>query len=140
MNEPIINPWIFYLIEKCATLHCLSFIIAIAISIGLTLVCSEERPDVFYYSGSSFGKEEYKRDKEKWEQGRKQIKKRIIVVLVIGALISFLAPSKETMYKMLIAQQLTKQNIEVVKGNLNDALDNIVEKIIKVKNETSKER
>lgn len=139
MNEPIINPWIFYLIEKCATLHCSSFIIAIAISLGLTLVCSEERPDVFYYSGSSLGKEEYKKDKEKWEQGRKQTKKRIIVVLVIGALISFLAPSKETMYKMLIAQQLTKQNIEVVKGNLNDALDNIVEKIIKVKNETSKE-
>lgn len=136
MNEPIINPWMFYLIEKCAMLHGWSFIIAIIISVVLAWSKSSEEPSRCKYP---YGWEDkYTEDKESWKKECRKTEKRITAILAISVAITFLAPSRETMYKMLIAQQLTKQNIEVVKGNLNDALDNIVEKIIKVKNETSK--
>lgn len=56
-----------------------------------------------------------------------------IVSMMIASVTMFtipvFIPSEKTIYKMIIAKNVTPDNIEVVKGELSDLVDYIIEKI-----------
>lgn len=116
MNEPIINPWIFYFIDLSTSIVVASTFLAI-LSIILTIVCF-----VVY-------NETYNQDtKDKTKKYSKNLGIAFIIFLVLSTFI----PSKETCYKMLIASNITKENITTTGEAINEVLDKAVEKIIRI--------
>jgi len=92
--EPIINPWIFYLIELFAEIDSTAFIIAVLGGIGLIAVI------VFVI------------DNWNAEDFRKLIKWPAIIT-ISGLVLMGLIPTEETMIKMLVASFITPDNVEL---------------------------
>lgn len=95
----IINPWMFYLISLSDTLKWTTGILAIIAFIGAAILHDE---------------------------GNKHVKKCLIVGCISLVICLFL-PSKDTCYKMLIASQVTTENIENAKETVKDVADYIIE-------------
>lgn len=95
----IINPWMFYLISLSDTLKWTTGILAIIAFIGI----------LFF-----------------WDEKYKYVKRCFIVGCISLAVCLFL-PSKDTCYKMLIASQVTTENIENAKETVKDVADYIIE-------------
>ena len=95
----IINPWMFYLISLSDTLKWALGIFAI-IAIIASLLMYEE--DV-------------------------ELAKRAFIVGCVSIIIWLFIPSKDTCYKMLIASQVTTENIENAKETVKDVVDYIIE-------------
>lgn len=123
--DPIISPWIFYAISVVSGLQ--SVFVA-----GATVLIVMLSWHFFKYT------DEFEGDRVRISAG-KTMKKFAIALAILGA-VSIFIPSEQTMYKMLIANYVTPNNIEyiheTVKGDMNDALNAIADKII----ETQKER
>jgi len=95
----IINPWIFYFISFSDTLKWALCIFAI-IAIIASLLMYEE--DV-------------------------ELAKRAFIVGCVSIIIWLFIPSKDTCYKMLVASQVTTENIENAKETVKDVVDYIIE-------------
>lgn len=117
MNEPLINPWIFYMIDVLDTFRQVIGMIAI-IGFGLiatwtiigTIECG------FKEMLSTIGKY-----------------KRFVICICIAGLLTVFIPAKETMYKMLAASYITQENIGNVEESIDKIADKLVEKINQVK-------
>lgn len=107
---PIINPWIFYLVDVISNLKimCL-FTLAILGVILLLIVCDEYASE---------------------EKLNRLFKKWFIVTIVFFAFTLFL-PSKKTCYQMMVASQVTEENIKSAEDVIKDSVDYIFEKIDK---------
>mgnify|MGYP000313157597 FL=1 len=124
MYEPIIDPMIFYWIELVEKLQLAPICVGI---LGVVLACSFP----LYLMEADLPT----------SQENKIIKIAITifsVLFIATSLLAFLAPSKDTMYKMLIAKQVTPHNLQVTGETVDKALDKVVEKIIKVTQEVKK--
>lgn len=112
---PIISPWIFYLIEVLSTIK-IVFIVALI----LILICC-----VIVLAGSidEWYSEEMKMIKP-W------LKKGVIASILLGIAAIF-TPSQETLYKMVIANYVTYENIETATDTIKDSVDYIFEKLDK---------
>jgi hypothetical protein len=124
MYEPIIDPMIFYWIELVEKLQLAPIYVGM---LGVLLVCSLP----LYLMEADLPT----------SQENKIIKIAITifsVLFIATSLLAFLAPSKDTMYKMLIAKQVTPHNLQVTGETVDKALDKVVEKIIKVTQEVKK--
>ena len=112
---PIINPWLFYLVDCLDGLKmlCILAVPVLVIVIGfLTATIDDLWSD---------------REKEK----KSDIRTRTIVILfsiLLLVVIPFI-PSKETCYKMLIASQITDTNIQKAEDTIKNSVDYIFEKI-----------
>ena len=95
----IINPWIFYLISLSDTLKWATGILAIIAFIGVW---------IFYDEKNKYAK-------------------RCFIVGCISLVICLFLPSKDICYKMLIASQVTTENIENAKETVKDVVDYIIE-------------
>ena len=95
----IINPWMFYLISLSDTLKWTTGILAIIAFIG-----------AFYFYGEKIN-----------------ALKRCFIFGCISLVICLFLPSKDTCYKMLIASQVTTENIENTKETVKDVADYIIE-------------
>lgn len=106
--KPIINPWLFYLIDVfCNVKWLLIVFFAIALFIYLFMLFMhfldmDELPDWFKLKNTAF----------------------LVIPIIIGLLI----PEQNTVYKMLIASYTTPNNIEYVKETGKDLVDYIIEK------------
>ena len=58
---------------------------------------------------------------------------RLIVAMITMFVICIFIPSKQTMYAMIVSSYVTKQNVEMVKGDITKSIDYIFEKIKSVK-------
>lgn len=122
MNEPIISPWVFYWTETMSQMrdvvNVVVFMIGV-ISISFTFMC-------LIYE---------KEDREKYIS--KETLGRVIKGLIITGVISMVGymfiPAKETVYKMLAASYITRENIENVGESIEKIADKLVEKINQVK-------
>ena len=120
MNTPIIDPMIFYYIDLIANLQCLpSFLVLfglIALLVLGTIVMFQSSYDECFVTKQT------------------SIKAICIYfsITFIVSILSFFIPSKETMLNMLIADQLTPANIQLMGDNLKDAVTFIAEQAIKV--------
>ena len=116
--EPIISPWIFYWMDVAVALSIVSTIATIVSAICLTFLvlaandpCNndDERANVTKYA------------------------KRIVMLFAVSLAFSVFIPSKDTMYKMLVTSYVTPNNIELVGGSIDTALDKLTDKVVKIK-------
>lgn len=121
MNEPIISPWVFYFIGMTTPLIAISFI-----SLALFIL-------FFFFLLSEI---ENARDSEK--KGLYMALKITSFLIFLSLTLFILIPTESTCYKMLVAQNLTKQNIVNTSETINNALDKAVDKIIKIQSEGKK--
>lgn len=104
--EPIISPWIIYVIQVLNSLHdiamvflVISCILAIIMIIPATI--------------------------EEAEEPLKYIKMAVIIAAVSGGL-SVIIPNQETMIAMLTASYITPENIQLVQGSIVEFVKQIV--------------
>lgn len=120
MYEPIIDPMIFYLIELVEKLQLAPiFVLFMGVLFGFSLTLYLMEADL------------------PTSKENKIIKIAITifgVLFITTFLLAFLAPSKDTMYKMLIAKQMTPHNLQVT----GETIDKLAEKIINVTQEVKK--
>lgn len=121
--EPIISPWFFYFADLVGKLAGASGAIAIVIGIigGFVLVVSNVPP------------------RDEWaEEYRKAFLVIIVPIASLFLLGCFLLPSKQTMYRMMIASKATPENIEKIvtiadriKGGVKSDVVEIIKEIKK---------
>lgn len=118
MNEPIISPWIFYWIEVIDALKTpLWMMIVMSGAVRVFLQALLMDPD--------YEPQPREEKRVRWWA------KMITMFLVLAIPLNFLLPSKETMYKMVAASYITKENIDVVGDEIDKITDKIIEKINK---------
>ena len=114
--KPIINPWLFYLVDLISNLKIACFVLLLIIAIGFVAT-------VIIVIGE---------DVEGVELDEVKVIKVIKGMAVVGVLLmtfSILLPSKETCYKMMVASQITDTNIQKAEDVIKDSVDYIFEKI-----------
>lgn len=109
--KPIINPWLFYLIDKAED---------IAFPLALIGIMFWIATIIMYFLAS---------DNEEWAVNFLKSTKLIRILLTIGLIIATLLPSKETSYKMLAASMVTPNNITAVGETAEDIIDYIVKSV-----------
>ena len=117
----IINPWVFYLLNilenVVSGIIIALFIFGIVLTSYAIIWCVELPDEDKYPSPLAIVK--------KWK-----------IPLIICIVVLVLTPSKETCYKMLIASQVTTENIESAKETVKEVADYIVESAKEIKEKT----
>ena len=119
----IINPWIFYLIDVLSTLKHNSAILA-GVSIlafcGTCLIAAIAKSESHY-------------DDDSARLAALSVKalKKILIVICISAGVYTVTPSEETMYKMLVAQYVTYENVDKATESIKEGVDYIFKKLNK---------
>lgn len=132
--DPVISPWLIYLISVINSIRIFAFILGLVFSIPLLIYFVS---DFFNYINENI-LFPYQLDKyeELKKRNSKQIKKYFILCLTF-ILVGLLIPSKETLITMLIANVITPDNInmsnELIKHNVQDYVNIIVDGINKTK-------
>lgn len=115
---PIINPMYLYLIEVLHNLDVVNNIVFITLAF-ITLV-----------TGVMYIIDDYAREQLKPHKGKMIA---LFIAFAVSALITVLVPTKDAMYKMLIASYVTTDNIQIVndaiKTNLQDYLNMLGETV-----------
>lgn len=113
MNDPIISPWMIYLIETVESLTCFvrisgacALTVAFICFIDCTMTCDDERIT----------------------KNSKKAKKFFVFGMVAVALGIFI-PTRDTIYKMIAASYVTPANIQVTGELADKAVDKIIDKI-----------
>lgn len=129
--QPIINPMWFYLIKICDTVVEIAGILIIILIIvgGIAIFCIHEDVNI-----SDFFDEEAVEAINKI----KFIIKRYIIILSVAIGIIVFVPDGDTIYKMLVASQVTPNNIELVGDTVESSIDYIFDKINSLKVESEK--
>lgn len=132
--DPIVSPWLIYLISVINSIRIFAFLLGLAFSVPLLIYFVS---DFFNYINENilfpYQLDEYEELKKR---NSKQIKKYFILCLTF-ILVGLLIPSKETLITMLIANVITPDNInmsnELIKHNVQDYVNIIVDGINKTK-------
>lgn len=114
--KPIINPWLFYLVDVIGNFKSACFILILIVVIGFGAIFLIEIGEAA---------DELELDEVKVI---KTLKKMGVVVVLLMTFNMFL-PSKETCYKMMIASQITNNNIQKAEDTIKKSVDYIFEKI-----------
>lgn len=117
----IINPWIFYLIDVLHSLKGISLtliVITLFGSIGIGTYITVIRSCYWYDED----------DRHLTTQLTKILKKLLIVLCIITGVYT-VTPSEETMYKMLVAQYVTYENVDKATKTIKDEVDYIFKKL-----------
>ena len=110
---PIINPWLFYLVDMIGSFQILSILIVLLIIISFAI-------EILKYDEAMDELDEVK--------VIKTLKKKVIVIALLITFAIFL-PSKDTCYKMMVASHITDTNIQKAEYVIKDSVDYIFEKI-----------
>ena len=117
MNEPIISPYVFYLIDILNSISkILTVAIIVGVSIGLVAVVNWIVGDFEYKKLFSLTK--------KW----------MAVILLLAVVI----PSRNVCYQMLMASQVTPTNIQKAGDTIDKSLDKISDFIVNTANKIDK--
>ena len=120
---PIINPWIFYLIDVLSGLKEVSVVvifmtIIMLICIGIAALWFRSE-DSFYRSEKNAGT----------IRALIQVLKMLSIVLCITTSVFVVTPSEETMYKMMVAQYVTYENVDEATESIKEGVDYIFKKL-----------
>ena len=112
----IINPWWFYLVDVIGSfkIWCLVLLVFCVLGFGATMLL--EYDEVL--------------DESDEVKVIKTLKKMVIVGALVITFDMFL-PTKETCYKMMVASQVTEENIQKAEDVIKNSVDYIFEKINK---------
>ena len=117
MNK-IINPCLFYLVDMIGSFQILSILIVLLIIISFAI-------EILKYDEAMEAMDELYKVKV-----IKTFKKKVIVIALLITFAIFL-PSKDTCYKMMVASQITDNNIQKAEDTIKNSVDYIFEKIDK---------
>lgn len=122
---PIINPWTFYLIDVLSTLKGVSrfatFITIFAL-IFIAIITA-----YFKVQDSCYGSE----NNIEVIEILTRFFKKLLIVACIAISVFIVTPSEETMYKMLVAQNVTYENVDKVQEEIKETVDYIFKKLEK---------
>lgn len=126
----IINPWVFYWIDVLCRFNDFMDLINL---IGIVAI-------PFLIAFASYGTHLMNENKEYGENDRDfkdgkalksismKILKPLICLWILSVLTLIFIPSKETMYTMLVAQNVTSENIEIATDTIKESVDYIFDK------------
>ena len=114
--KPIINPWLFYIVDVIDNFKSACFILILLIVIAFGAIVLIEIGEAA---------DELELDEVKVIKALK----RMVVVVVLLITFNMLLPSKKTCYQMMIASQVTDNNIQKAEDVIKDSVDYIFEKI-----------
>lgn len=111
----VISPWVFYLMPICENISffgCLfgviSIIVAIGLSVGLGFKEASCYPD------------------EDTIKVLKPLKKKLFVIGIVGCLLALLVPRESTITKMLVAQNVTYERVEMATDTVQSVYEDIM--------------
>lgn len=113
---PIISPWLFYLVDVIDNFKSTNFALLLIIVIGFGATVLIEVGEA---------KDELELDEVKVIKTLK----RMVAVAVLLMTLDMLLPSKKTCYQMMIASQVTEENIQKAEDTIKSSVDYIFEKI-----------
>lgn len=123
MNNPIINPWLIYLINIINNTSEIAFIGMILTIMALTTGI------IIYLIWRNVEYSQYNEDDVNFNKKAVLSLKRIGIALIIFVLLSLVIPTKETMYTMLVMKYITVENINGGVETVKAAVDYVFEKI-----------
>lgn len=108
--KPIISPWLIYFASRADSLKILA---------GCILVCCIIAICIAFMEGVT----------------HKSFMKKCAIVSVISAVSLAITPSTETIYTMMVANELTSDNVQAIGKTGKDVIDYITDQIDKVVND-----
>ncbi len=108
---PIISPWIFYVMDVCHSLKCVSLVAVIALTLIIIFDFSlffDVNPNIF--TGI----------------------KKMLIVLVVCTTVTILVPDKNTIAYMVVAENVTFERVEQMGVKTDQMIDYIIEKVDKL--------
>lgn len=116
--EPIINPWVFYLIGVVANMG-KGLVVFMAACVG-----------VFLFEGMRYmGFDATEKEKEQYVKNATMAG----VLFLAAGVVLILLPNETVMYKMLTASYVTPDNVGDVQNNVVNFVGQIAEQLAKVK-------
>ena len=112
---PVINPWIFYIIPVCENIGILCWVLG-----SITAFAT-----VFFCIGWSVEVDCWNRDEDKIKLYKRCAKKTFILAIVM-MMVAILIPNEETVTKMLIAQNVTYERVDVVTDTVANVYNDIM--------------
>lgn len=125
----VINPMLFYWCSVSDTAKAL----AIIATIMLIVVCF-----VFLFIGAFHIGEAFNygggKDSDDYKVGTKFLNwvQKCIVPLVVLLMLSIFIPSEKTIYKMMVANVATYENIDLTAETIENAFDHVIDKLIEL--------
>ena len=113
--KPIINPWLFYLVDFLDELKMLC-ILAVPLLLFVIVIITIMNDDL-------------KPNKEKELKSSRRTRKIVILFSILLIIVIPFIPSKETCYKMMVASQITDTNVQKAEDVIKNSVDYIFEKI-----------
>lgn len=123
MQEPIISPWLIYLINASPGIR-ISLIFIGSLLLVLAWFLYTNSDTNFVWSDSYKDQELSKK--------YKRAKNVTIAIAVLVLLTTFLIPSKQTCYQMLAAHYMTYENVDALGEQAKDVVDYIFDKVDEV--------
>lgn len=117
--EPIISPWLIYFAEMCNVFNVLLILLLVASAVASL------------YFGAAVIDNDWRTEDE--QKINAKMFKISVVVAIISALGVIFVPTTDTVYKMIIFNNITTNNIEKGKDYIEDIIDYTAEKLIEVK-------
>lgn len=124
MYEPIIDPMLFYWMDVLSKVQALPIPLAF---LSLISTC---------VAGMAYV--EYSNEQHITYKVGRRLSCVFISLFLISLPLSFFMPDKDTMYKMMIAKQITPHNLQISGDTVDKALDKITDKVVRVVQEAKK--
>lgn len=113
---PVISPWVFYLMPLCEEIKFLASLLgAIGLIASLVIIASQ-----MYNATSEFGD-------EKVAKALIPVRKIVVPVTIVTIILSIFIPSESTITKMLIAQNVTHERVEVATDIVQSVYEDITD-------------
>ena len=125
--EPIINPWVFYVINVVCNLK---FVVSLLGTLSFGAIFAT----VAYWALTSNDKWDENANKDK--KSAAKWAKRLCIFFIADAVVGIFIPSKETMVTMLVSSYVTPDNIQAVQGNIVDFTKQLVGAVAEGINQT----
>lgn len=103
--EPIISPWIFYLISILHNLSCICVLISLFAGFAFLISLLE---DDFIFS----------------QEQKTKVRKRSIIILLVSLVFAIVIPTKQISYNMLIAHYATQDNVVKIIQEVSSMINN----------------
>ena len=126
----VINPVLIYLSEVANSLKCISIIIFVFLLLGYAVVTI-----IGFYN--ILENMEYGADDRDYKRGIEalNISKKLIIPIVISFVLTIVVPSKETIYKMIVSNLVTYENVDMTTETIEEAFDHVIDKLEELKGE-----
>lgn len=125
----VINPMLFYwcsVRDTAKALAIIATIMLIVVCLVFLFIGAFHIGEAFNYGGGE--------DSNDYKVGVKFLNwaQKCIVPLVVLLMLSIFIPSEKTLYKMMVANVATYENIDLTAETIEDAFDHVIDKLIEL--------